>query len=85
MPPSGSAEHRPIEAADVSLAWDRRPTSDADEPSAVGIDVARSGDRTVMSVFTATNYAFTTPNAGRITPSRNPSFAGTSISGRTSL
>lgn len=49
MPPSGSAEHRPIEAADVSTAWDRQSAADAtDEPSAVGIDVARSGDRTVM-------------------------------------
>ena len=48
MPPSGSAEHQPIEAADVSVAWDRCPTSDTDDPSAVGIDVARSGDRTVM-------------------------------------
>ncbi|MFC7007757.1 hypothetical protein [Halalkalicoccus salilacus] len=49
MPPSGSAEHRPIEAADVSTAWDRQSAADAtDEPFAVGIDVARSGDRTVM-------------------------------------
>lgn len=52
MPPKGAAEHRPIDVVDVEAASARSVDSPevaiSDAPSALGIDVARSGDRTVM-------------------------------------
>lgn len=52
IPPAGAAEHRPIYAEDVDAAWEcdhpRLLT-----PGGTGIDVARSGDRTVLA--TASN------------------------------
>lgn len=49
IPPSHAAAHRPFDVADVEAAWDRTASATADVPTAVGIDVARSGDRTVMA------------------------------------
>ena len=48
MPPEGAAEHRPIQVGDVESAWSYTSTSTQQSPTAVAIDVARSGDRTVM-------------------------------------
>jgi hypothetical protein len=48
MPPEGAAAHRPFDAADVEAAHGRDPGRVRETPAAVGIDVARSGDRTVM-------------------------------------
>jgi hypothetical protein len=49
MPPEGADTHRPIEPADVRAAWDRStPKTVSESPRSVGIDVARSGDQTVM-------------------------------------
>lgn len=48
IPPEGSAAHRPFDVGEVESAWSRVPTATTNAPSAVGIDVARSGDRTVM-------------------------------------
>lgn len=49
MPPSGAAKHRPIHVSDVNAAWNRDPDTVTDTPSAVAIDVARSGDMTVLA------------------------------------
>ena len=49
MPPAGAAEHRPIHVSDVKAAWNRTPESVTETPSAVAIDVARSGDMTVLA------------------------------------
>lgn len=49
MPPAGASAHRPFHVVDVQAAWNRDPESAPMEPSAVGIDVARSGDRTVLA------------------------------------
>lgn len=48
IPPEGSAAHRPFDVADVTAAQERSATNIPSVPSAIGIDVARSGDRTVM-------------------------------------
>lgn len=49
IPPEGAAAHRPIETEDVKAAWQRStPQLVSSSPRSVGIDVARSGDRTVM-------------------------------------
>jgi len=52
IPPEGAEAHRPWTREDVQKAWDR-PTSplDTDDEWATGIDVARSGDRTVASTI----------------------------------
>jgi len=49
MPPEGAAAHRPIETSAVKAAWGRAtPVSVRETPRTVGIDVARSSDKTVM-------------------------------------
>lgn len=49
IPPSGAEAHRPIEPVDVKEAWARPAPSDITvTPRSVGIDVARSSDKTVM-------------------------------------
>ncbi len=49
IPPMGAAEHRPIEPEHVKESWDRnRPRDSTASPRAIGIDVARSSDKTVM-------------------------------------
>jgi hypothetical protein len=48
MPPAGAAAHRPIYVDDVEAAWDRDHPHLTTGPSGSGIDVARSGDRTVL-------------------------------------
>jgi hypothetical protein len=48
IPPAGAAAHRPFDVATVQAAYDRAAADAGETPSAVGIDVARSGDRTVM-------------------------------------
>ena len=49
IPPMGAEEHRPIESEDVNDAWARQtPKGTTEKPRAVGIDVARSSDKTVM-------------------------------------
>jgi hypothetical protein len=49
IPPEGAAEHRPIETENVKGAWQRsNPAMTTHSPRSVGIDVARSGDKTVM-------------------------------------
>lgn len=48
MPPHGAAAHRPIDGTTVETAADRVPAAPSVTPDAVGIDVARSGDHTVM-------------------------------------
>jgi hypothetical protein len=53
IPPKGVAAHRPIYATDVDEAWKRNESAGhvivKQIPDAVGLDVARSGDKTVMS------------------------------------
>ena len=50
QPPAAAAAHRPFDVADVRAAVERAPPADAPStPDAVGIDVARSGDRTVLA------------------------------------
>jgi len=48
MPPEGSSAHRPITVTDVEDAWERTPSSPRVTPTGTGIDVARSGDNTVL-------------------------------------
>lgn len=49
IPPEGAESHRPIEPEAVRDAWDRAPPKNVSEvPRAVAIDVARSGDKTIM-------------------------------------
>jgi len=48
IPPAGAAEHRPIYTEDVEAAWERGPREVSATPQGTGIDVARSGDRTVL-------------------------------------
>lgn len=49
MPPSGAEAIKPIETKHAKAAWDRaEPENVSASPRAVGIDVARSGDKTVM-------------------------------------
>lgn len=49
IPPTGAASHRPIQPEHVDGAWQRStPTMASASPRTVGIDVARSGDDTVM-------------------------------------
>lgn len=49
IPPAGAAEHRPIYGEDVEAAWDREHPRLTTPPAGSGIDVARSGDRTVLA------------------------------------
>ena len=50
QPPTAAAAHRPFDVADVEAAVARSPPSETPAtPDAVGIDVARSGDRTVLA------------------------------------
>lgn len=50
MPPQGASAHRPIQPRHVTGAWDRStPVMATNEPRTVAIDVARSGDNTVMA------------------------------------
>jgi hypothetical protein len=50
QPPAASVAHRPFDVADVEAATNRDPPPSAPStPEAVGIDVARSGDRTVLA------------------------------------
>jgi hypothetical protein len=50
QPPAASAAHRPFDVADVETATTRDPPPEAPStPDAVGIDVARSGGRTVLA------------------------------------
>lgn len=49
IPPATAAVHRPIYLEDVQAAWNREAPSVSETPQGTGIDVARSGDRTVMA------------------------------------
>jgi hypothetical protein len=48
MPPDDSESWRPFKIADVNAAW-RRETDSPHEATTAGVDVARSGDETVLS------------------------------------
>jgi hypothetical protein len=48
VPPGGASVLRPIEPGDVRAAYDRQPGQVRETPQAVGIDVARTTDNTVM-------------------------------------
>jgi len=48
IPPEGASAHRPIEKDAVDAAWERETTSTRVTPHGTGIDVARSGDNTVV-------------------------------------
>jgi len=48
VPPGGASVLRPLDPGDVRAAYDRQPGRVRDMPSAVGIDVARTTDNTVM-------------------------------------
>ncbi|WP_455448299.1 hypothetical protein [Natrinema thermotolerans] len=48
VPPGGASVLRPIEPGDVRAAYDRQPARVRETPQAVGIDVARTTDKTVM-------------------------------------
>jgi len=48
IPPANATIHRPIYLNDVKAAWKRDPAPGQEPPSGIGIDVARSGDRTVL-------------------------------------
>jgi hypothetical protein len=48
-PPAASAAYRPFDVSDVEGAVERMPETAPPTPDAIGIDVARSGDRTVMA------------------------------------
>jgi hypothetical protein len=47
IPPAGAATYRPFDVEDVEDAWVADHPTLADTPAGSGIDVARSGDRTV--------------------------------------
>lgn len=49
IPPAATEAHRPFHVADVKAASGRVPELAPAAPDAVGIDVARSGDRTVLA------------------------------------
>ena len=49
IPPAGAAAHRPFTTEDVNEAWNPSASVLAGGPDATGIDVARSGDRTVAA------------------------------------
>lgn len=49
IPPDGAAAHRPIHLADVEAAWNCDHPQVTAPPAGSGIDVARSGDRTVLA------------------------------------
>jgi len=49
IPPAGASAHRPLSRADVEAAWERDADVDTLAPEATGVDVARSGDRTVAT------------------------------------
>lgn len=48
IPPESAEAHRPVHRDDVLAAWDREPDQVTGDPEASGLDVARSGDRTVL-------------------------------------
>ena len=48
VPPGGASVLRPVEPGDVRAAYDRQPGAVRETPQAVGIDVARTTDKTVM-------------------------------------
>lgn len=49
IPPAGAETHKPIQTRDVKDAWDRpSPQNATSHPRTIGVDVARSQDRTVM-------------------------------------
>lgn len=48
IPPANASVHRPFTVADVEAAWERDPQRTTATPQGSGIDVARSGDRTVL-------------------------------------
>jgi hypothetical protein len=50
IPPAGAAAHRPFMPEDVTDAWEPSATVLSEGPDGTGIDVARSGDRTVAAV-----------------------------------
>jgi hypothetical protein len=52
IPPAGAEAHRPFTTEDVNEAWNPSASVVAEGPDATGIDVARSGDRTVASTVT---------------------------------
>lgn len=49
MPPASASAHRPFDVDDVEAAWTRETATAPTAPDGVGIDVARSGDRTVLA------------------------------------
>lgn len=49
IPPAGAEAHRPFTREDVEAAWDPTYRELTTDPGATGIDVARSGDRTVAA------------------------------------
>jgi len=49
IPPADATAHRPIHLDDVEAAWRREPASVSATPQGSGVDVARSGDRTVLA------------------------------------
>lgn len=49
MPAAGASAHRPFYVDDVREAWRRDAATAPGAPSGVGIDVARSGDRTALA------------------------------------
>lgn len=49
MPAAGASAHRPFYIDDVREAWRRDAMTAPPAPTSVGIDVARSGDRTVLA------------------------------------
>lgn len=49
IPPQGAAAHRPFTVDEVEAAWNRTPARSRQTPTGVGIDVARSGDMTIMA------------------------------------
>jgi len=54
IPPAGAAAHRPFTTEDVNEAWNPSASVVAEGPDATGIDVARSGDRTVAAALWGT-------------------------------
>ncbi|WP_226479173.1 hypothetical protein [Natrinema amylolyticum] len=54
MPPDTASKHRPYDAADAKEAYDTAITAGRGYPLGSGIDVARSGDRTVLITLWST-------------------------------
>lgn len=49
IPPAGASANRPFTVSDVKAAWDREPSSARVNAYGTGVDVARSGDQTVLA------------------------------------